>query len=337
MFALIGGVSLFIVTNVRSYLGLAALLMIVIGASGIKGKARWCLCLFFFAFTIVSALTYPMVRALRGGDWFMPGNDMAYLLAAGWSSEGGGTKLAQAVELLPVHIQPYCKKLAERDCNFDYIDAKHLVMGLLASDYTTERASLTLRSLAQALNKDTNRISEIRLRKALISCGFFVLGNAGKDVPTMKKGWPSSKLATHHKNVFKYHAWFWGANQFHDFFDSPRDIFVATSEGQNWFVRTHSQYIKKQISKDFVDPMRLTIMPLDLWAAIGLFSIVFLLFPPFDVRGAILSMPIIINFIVMALVPLGNPRYSYSLIPIYFIAAICAFRKKHHLHNEHIK
>jgi hypothetical protein len=122
--------------------------------------------------------------------------------------------------------------------------------------------------------------------------------------------------------MYRYHAWMEGPKDYETFFVSPRDVFVASREGQHWFRKTHANYIKPDISVAQVDPLYFGRIPFDLWAFLGLFGIAYtFLFRSFFV-GLLLAVPPIVNFLVMFSVPLGNVRYAYCLLPIYMLALI---------------
>jgi hypothetical protein len=324
----LGAIALFCLTNIRSYLGVAALLMLCLGAIRLKSPRSWVVCSIFATCAIVAAVAYPLARVVKSGDWFLPGNDMAFLLAAGWSSQKGGANFARALAELPTPARAVAGELEQPDGSFDYADAKLLFDRLKQSGKSTTEASATFRNLSRALNADNPRLLEIRIRKAAISCGFVVVGSSPLGGLRMHRQSNAEKFAEHQRNTYKYHSWFWAGDQFNNFFAKPRDLFVATREGQNWFLKTHTPHVKANLARFSSDPFGLAWVPFDLWAAVGVCSVLWLLVSPIDARGMIVGIPLLVNFLVMFSVPLANPRYGYVLLPIYFIAATCCLHKK---------
>jgi hypothetical protein len=318
----LGAIALFCLTNIRSYLGVAALLMLCLGAIRLKSSRSWVVCSIFTACAIVAAGAYPLARVVKSGDWFLPGNDMVFLLAAGWSSQKGGTNYARALAELPAPARAVASELEQPDGSFDYADAKLLFDRLQESGKSPAEASATFRDLARALNADNALLPQIRVLKAAISCGFVVTGSTPSCGLRMDRQRNSEKFAEHQRNTYKYHSWFWGGDQFDNFFKAPQATFVATAEGQSWFRRTHEQYVKKALSRSVLDPFSIGGVPFDVWALVGVICIIALAFTGDAMRGLILGTAVSINFAVMFSVPLGNPRYGYSMLPLYLIAVV---------------
>jgi len=318
----LGAIALFCLTNIRSYLGVAALLVLCLGAIRLKSPRSWVVCSFFAVCAVSAAVAYPLARSLKSGDWFLPGNDMAFLLAAGWSSQKGGTNYARALAELPAPARAVAGGLEQPAGSFDYADAKLLFDQLKESGKSTAETSATFRDLARALNADNVLLPQIRVRKAAISCGFVATGSSASSGLRMDRQRNSEKFAEHQRNTYKYHSWFWGGDQFDNFFKAPQATFVATAEGQSWFRRTHEQYVKKALSPSVLDPFSIGRVPFDVWALVGVISIIALAFTGDAMRGLILGTAVAVNFAVMFSVPLGNPRYGYSMLPLYFIAVV---------------
>lgn len=318
----LSAIALFCLTNIRSYLGVAALLILCLGAIRLKSPRSWAVCSIFAAGASVAVLAYPLARAAKSGDWFLPRNDMVSLLAAGWSSQKGGTNFARALAELPAPARAVAGELEQPAGSFDYADAKLLFDRLKESGKSTAEVSATFRDLARALNADNPLLPQIRVRKAAISCGFVVTGSSPSSGLRMDRQRNSEKFAEHQRNTYKYHSWFWGGDQFDNFFKAPQATFVATAQGQSWFRKTHKQYVNKALSPSVLDPFSIGRVPFDVWALVGVVSIIALAFTGDAMRGLILGTAVAVNFVVMFSVPLGNPRYGYSMLPLYFIAVV---------------
>jgi hypothetical protein len=324
-----GCVVMVLITNIRSYYGLACLLMFVVASVSLQKSQKWtvtAVILIAFAF---AAIAYPTLRWISLKDWYLPKNDMAYLLAAAWSSSAGGPHFEEALRALPDSAQAKARGFGSSGAAVDYNDARALADILLAEGENANGISVTFKLLSAALNADNDEINEVRLRKALISSGFIEVGNFHfGTAPLMHRSWKADRYAQHQRNTYLYHAWYWGGNDFDSFFLDKRDVFVATTEGQDWFRRTHTSYVKKGMSRFVIDPLRIALIPFDVWALLGVASMIYLSVLRWDPRGVILALPVIISFAVLFSVPLANPRYAYTLLPIYFVATMSAASKQ---------
>jgi hypothetical protein len=195
-------------------------------------------------------------------------------------------------------------------------------MALFDAGFESSEVSQVFLRLAKGLNSENNHITEIRVRNALSACGFSLTSGLAAEGLQMRRQWSNREYNTHKQSMYRYHAWMEGPKDYETFFVSPRDVFVASREGQHWFRKTHANYIKPDISVAQVDPLYFGRIPFDLWAFLGLFGIAYtFLFRSFFV-GLLLAVPPIVNFLVMFSVPLGNVRYAYCLLPIYMLALI---------------
>lgn len=324
-----GCVVVVLITNIRSYYGLACVMMLVVASLSLPKIQRWMVTAIFLIAFAFAAVAYPTLRWISVKDWYLPKNDMAYMLAAAWSSSAGGLHFEEAVRTLPDNTQAKARALGPSGQAVDYNDARSLAETLLKGKVTSDQVSLLFKSLSEALNADNDRIFEVRLRKALISSGLIESGIFYiNDAPVMHRSWEADRYAAHQRNTYLYHSWYWGGNDFDSFFVEKRNVFVATAEGQDWFRRTHASYVKRGLARSIVDPFRIASIPFDVWAWLGVASMIYITFVPFDRRGIILAIPLTVSFCVLFSVPLANPRYAYSLIPIYAVASICATSKR---------
>jgi len=314
-----------LVTNIRSYYGLACVMILVVASLSLPKSQRWMVMAIFLIAFAFAAVAYPTLRWSILKDWYLPKNDMAYMLAAAWSSSAGGSHFEKALRAVPKSARAEAEVFGAPGRAVDYSDARSLAETLLNEGETDDGVSDIFKSLSAALNSDNTQIFEVRVRKALISSGFIEMGllHFGA-APIMQRSWNTDRYASHQRNTYLYHAWYWGARDFSSFFVNKRDVFVGTSEGQNWFRRTHSSYIKNQMPRFVIDPFGLALIPFDVWAIMGVVGTIYTLGVRRDRRAVVLAIPLLISFAVLFTIPLGNPRYAYSLLPIYLVAAMSA-------------
>lgn len=314
-----------LITNIRSYYGLACVLMLDVACLSVQGKKKFIYITIISMTFVLTAFAYPTIRWIFLKDWYLPQNDMGYMLAAAWSSRSGGERFEEAMKTLSNSAQEQAKKLGTADQSVDYKDARSLAECLFAEGATTDQVSLTFRSLTKALNDDNNKLFETKVRKALISSGFIELGliHFGA-APILQRGWDGNQFATHTRKTYLYHAWYNGAIDYNSFFVDKHSTFVGTGEGQFWFRKTHASYVKNKIPRIIRDPFLIALIPFDVWALVGLAGMMYLSISSSYRLSLILVLPIIISFVTMFTGPFDNPRYAYSLLPIYLVAAISA-------------
>lgn len=320
-----GCLTIVLITNIRSYYGLACFLMLMVSGLSLLKKKKWIVISIFSITFAFAAITYPTLRWIFIKDWYLPTNDTGYMLMTAWSSSAGGPSFEKVLKTLPEGARAKAKKLGSAGQAMDYNEVRLLAESLLEEGATTDEVSLTFRSLTKALNSDNENLFEARVRKALISSGFVELGliHFGA-APVLHRSWESNQFASHTRGTYLYHAWYSNAGDYNSFFVDKRNTFVATAEGQFWFRKTHDSYVKDKIPKFIVDPFKIALIPFDVWALAGIGSMLYLFVFRNDLRGIVLFIPLAINFTVMFTVPLGNPRYAHSLIAIYLVAAISA-------------
>jgi len=320
-----GCLTIVLITNIRSYYGLACFLMLMVSCLSLLKKKKWILISIFSITFAFAAIAYPTLRWIFIKDWYLPTNDTGYMLMTAWSSIAGGPSFEKVLKTLPKSARAKAKKLGSPGQAMDYNEARLLAECLLEEGATPNQVSLTFRSLTKALNTDNENLFEARVRKALITSGFIELGliHFGA-APVLHRSWESNKCAAHIRGMYLYHAWYSNAKDYSSFFVDKRNTFVATAEGQYWFRKTHGSYVKNKIPKSMGDPFRVALIPFDVWALTGIGSMLYLIGFRYDLRGIVLIIPLVINFVVMFTVPLGNPRYAHSLLAVYFMAAITA-------------
>jgi hypothetical protein len=308
------------ITNLRSYLGLSALFILLIGAISAKYPKNILLCLAFLASAAIGGFTWPGVRWAAGGDWFLPQNDLGYFMATAWSSKCGGSNFAEIAYTLPVDARPLFLKAGCANSEFTYEDAHRLVSILTSHGYKTAHISKLFSDSARALNTDNKNITQVRIRKALISLGMPNIALFGSKNTIMHRGMAPQDFLSHIDYVYQYQSWSKGGIDFDRFFKKPDPFTVGGTLGGDWFVRTHESYVCKRSPSLLL--RLLAYVPLDLWAVIGVLSMFRIFHSGRISLGLVFLAPCLINLAVMYQVPLGNPRYSYILVPLYFMAAI---------------
>lgn len=312
--------AMFIVTNIRSYFVVMALLLLLAGSFCLPNFKNLRLAAVASITAAFAVLIYPSVRYWKAGEWFLPGNNMVSLLAAGWSASHGYSKFPEVCSGLPQSAARHLEKLNDPDQVFDYKDAKMFSIALFDAGFRSDQVSKTFLRLARALNSENKQITEIRIRNALSACGFVLTSGVAAGELQISRRRTVPEYTKHQAAMYHYHAWMEGPKDYEAFFVLPREVFVASWQGQQWFRNTHANYIEPNVSVARVDPLRLGRIPFDVWAFLGLFGIAFTFFFRSFFVGWLLAIPLIVNFLVMFSVPLGSVRYAYCLLPIYILA-----------------
>jgi hypothetical protein len=312
----------------RSYYGL---LTAGLGLTAILGHMRYVpkrnIALFVGA-ALIGSLMFPAFRYFQIGKFFLPSGGINSLMAALWANPHPGNDVSYAFSRFPFPSELSAKDVLALPGGLDYQQAERLGDFWLEQGLSPAQINRICASLATSLLNDNLDVFSNRVRYALISSGFPLLGTIGPERYEVFRGMTLKQFRDHVFDHYRWISWIRPGSyhpEFESFFNN-RDSLLPTDTAASQEVTKVEEPYLSTIPVRFRDPLLLGSLPMDLWAALGLLSSILLLRQQ-ALLGLLFLIPFCANFAVMFSFPFGNPRYAYPLIPMFFLATSMFFGK----------
>ena len=147
---------------------------------------------------------------------------------------------------------------------------------------------------------------------------------------TVFPGMSAKRMCEHQLNNFLFLSWIdqsEHANLFKAFFvnSAGTDNFALQERSKSRIASATSSYLSKS-SPILRNPFLIGWIPPDVWLALSFLALIYLVIQE-KYLAALIVAAIGINFLVTFHFPLGNARYAYSLVPLYFVVMSVAVSK----------
>jgi hypothetical protein len=206
----------------------------------------------------------------------------------------------------------------------DYMDAAAIGMHLRAGGLDDTTAKAEVLNAAWVVRRDSLQVILNQLRIPLLSIGMkypVFIGNADTVV---HRGFTNRGYA--------HHVAYWGkweGGTLRDNYAEELDTIVRFSRASGGLYDSVVIEELERSLRPFLadhpvrvrDPLCLLEVPSDVWL-LGWFSALCILWTRNRMVVAILVAPVLATYIMSVIIPIGNPRYAYPLIPMYTIGLV---------------
>lgn len=332
---------LFLITQFRSYWGLALLLMLFVAL--FKRKQLFTLWVpAALATAIAAALVFPAYRFLETGAFFMPELGMNKLQCGLWVNPHPSDEAKQAFSEIPFPPTLSREDLLDKGLNMEgaVVLGRFWESSGLNNDDINKRAE----QLGATLANDGFEMQIKRGIYGLASIGSILPYKLGDPKYEIMRGYDMRQMFDHQYHYHLWHAWILKSDyvrEFNDFFgrDQKYTALIFEDIAGAGIRRAWEPYLSES-SLRLRDPLLLGRAVPDVWLLLGILAALMLVF----------RMPVVTVLVLCVLggayataflAPVGNPRYANPLIPIYLLTlsiAIGSYRQAprlmHHIRSK---
>lgn len=322
-------------TQFRSYIGVVFILYLAI-IFFLNFSIRKCLPVCISAILIgLSVLAFPIYRSIQIDDFFMPNVDnliLGHVLYLYLEPSERSKKILNTIPYPP--DLPMEKVLSE---GLDFKSSAFLADYIDTVTGSNRKTRQLLSGVARNLRFDTTTVIINQLRLNLSSIGFNYLQFCfDKGLQIRRGGYTWNKLKKLAQYYYNWHSW--GKKNYQETFKKHLEMYRRyPSIYDDHVIFEYDRMISPYISSQSIfprDPLFLNKVPSDLWVLCGLIGLPFIYYKSkkatfvFIVTIGIVYISTLIGSVV------GNPRYAYPLMPLYFfltsfmIAKVLVYSKK---------
>jgi len=321
--------TLLVVTQFRSYWGaiIAAMLFCCL-LSRKRLWSRWLPILIIVSISAVGA--YPAYRFLQTGRFFMPSGGLNFLVA------GFQINPHPSIDVRNLFYTVDFPSSLSRDQEIEKGMAMDDVLKLAQfwHDEGLENTAINRQAivLGQALSNDGISVQANRFLYSLASIGMIIPHLMAGPERVIFRGYTARALFDHQYYYYQWQAWIYDSDYralFVRFFDdgNGNDPVVAPEDGAaNVQIRqAFSAYITT-LPNHFRDPLKLGIVPPDLWIILSCLGSA-LLVRRVPIVPVLMLCVVTIAFATAFLFPVGNTRYAAPLLPLYILSTSIGVRQ----------
>ena len=317
-------VSLFLVTQVRSYCGLtlfATGLIALFVRRGAVPRSSW---ISLIAAVIVAWLFFPCYRCALTGKFFMPSIGTTRLVFALWANPRPSPETVKYIGTFPFPPE-YPVETFLGNTKIDYNETSEIGQFWMEHGLSYAEVNKRVGQISNRLLFDRFQVTLTRLRCALDSSGFCMLAFSSNRKEEIYQFKSAFKERSAQMGLYRYLSWITGTStgeRMPNFFQTPRLSIPFYEKGQQQLLDFLTPYLSP-LPTWFRDPLGLGLVWPDVWAVLGLLSALGI-FLREKFLSCILLLPLLVNAAVTFQAPIAGSRYCYVLVPIYLLSASIA-------------
>ena len=307
----------------RSYAALMVLgVLLVLFLFAASGTARIRMAYAGLA-VAASLLFFPAYRWAVTGAFFMPNIDYVTLSIALGINPRPTDDAIRRLKELPLPSNMSAERISANGLTFQ--EAASVGAHLRSLDYSDRSARTIVKRMAWIVRTDSRGVIANQARLALFSVGAEHLALAGKQGDDLfYRGYTVEDFRRHVRYYLDWFSWTLFAD-YGPIFGQFFDMFGKTPETIDEHVR---QELKRFLGPFFVtrepalrDPLRLLRVPFEMWIGGWLIGVILWSRKKRPI-ALILVLPVALNYVVSVSAPVGDLRYSQSLLPLYIAGSI---------------
>lgn len=315
-----------VVTQFRSYWG--AIVALMLFYSLITQRllfSRWILAL--FAVSAFSALLFPAYRYVQTGQFFLPSGGINLLISESQANRTPSIEVTRLFDRAGLPPALEHSDMLRRGVTMD--DALKIAEKWRSDGLSNAEINQRSGKLARGLGLDGLGVQFNKILYGMASIGAILPVIL---VPERHEVFPAYSPRMFFDHLYSYYLWQSWTNSdyrpiFERFFGPTSDAEAAVfpfGDGSNAKIyATFGQYIST-FDAQLRDPLYLGRAPPDFWLMLALIGLGILMIKARNV-GILLLCAVLPAFAISYEFPLGNPRYSVPLLPLYFIATSISF------------
>ncbi|MBW9056656.1 hypothetical protein [Rhizobium mesosinicum] len=319
------GVIVFI-TQFRSYWG--AIVASMLFCSLITQRllfSRWTLVL--FAISAISTLLFPAYRYAQTGQFFLPSGGINLLISGSQANRAPSIEVTRLFDRagLPPTLEP--SDMLRRGVTMD--DALKIAEKWRSDGLSNAEINQRSWKLARALGWDGLGVQSNKILYGMASIGAILPVML---LPERHEVFPAYSPRMFFDHLYSYYLWqSWTDSDYRTIFerffgpssDAEAAVFPFGGSSNAKIYAAFGQHISTFDAR-LRDPLYLGRSPPDFWLMLALIGVGILVIRARSV-GILLLCAVLPAFAVAYEFPLGNPRYSVPLLPLYFIVTSISF------------